>query len=365
MHDKKLVNSLNRVIVALYKVLGFFILTVILVGLIAYLTLHGFYLTSRSWIAPTIISPSDEHILELNARSAAQAAAREKLIAERMQLRAELEDAKRTAAAEEEFQRRFAAALAGDRAFRARELDKLLALREQHRRTREEFEPASSAYAAMARSRAEALAGAHLIDREAYLTTSHQLAQIGNAGLILAEKGVDIDTRIAALRREIAAMDAIASGGKKGDVASSVDVLRLHQHLTVSELGLARARARIETIEESLRTLDDSIARYDHLLAAIKSSPYIKAIEGNLTVAFVPYDNIENVEAGESLYGCSLGLFWCTRVGSIARILDGEVTRKHPIRNLILRGAMVEIELGDPRWARKELLHIGGAPLLF
>lgn len=82
-------------------------------------------------------------------------------------------------------------------------------------------------------------------------------------------------------------------------------------------------------------------------------------------MAFVPYDNIENVEAGESLYGCSLGLFWCTRVGSIARILNGEVTRKHPIRNLILRGAMVEIELGDPRWARKELLHIGGAPLLF
>jgi hypothetical protein len=49
-------------------------------------------------------------------------------------------------------------------------------------------------------------------------------------------------------------------------------------------------------------------------------------------------------------------------VGSVARILDGEVTRKHPIRNLVLRGAMLELELEDADWAQKDLLHLGDAP---
>ena len=95
--------------------------------------------------------------------------------------------------------------------------------------------------------------------------------------------------------------------------------------------------------------VDGSIERYDHLLAAIKSSPYLKAIEGNLTVAFVPYANIDNISPGIAIYGCHLGLLWCSQVGSVSRVLDGEVNRKHPIRNVILRGAMVEVEL-LPTW---------------
>jgi len=361
MHDKKLVNSLNAAIVSAYKVMGFLILAIILGGLLAYLGTHGFFLLNRSWVAPTIISPSDERILTLNAQIAAQAAAREKLLAERLELRARLDDALRVVAAEEAFQEGFAAALKGDRSFRARELGKLLALRRQQEETRTNFDQISKPFASMVLGRADALAGVNLIDREALLTTHHQVAQLGHSSFLLAEKEVELETKIAALRRDIAAIDALEDGAG-GKMGASVDVLKLQQTRTESELDLARARELANALEENLRTIDVSIARYDALLAAIRSSPYLKAMEGNLTVAFVPYDNIAKVKPGVSLHACKLGLIWCSNVGSVARILDGEVTRKHPIRNVLLRGAMVEIELEDPVWAQKDLLHLGRAP---
>ena len=361
MHDKKLVNSLNATIVSLYKAMGFLILAVILGGLLAYLGTHGFFLINRSWVAPTIISPSDERILTLNAQTAAQAAAREKLLAERLELRARLDDALRVVAAEEAFQEGFEVAVQGDRSFRARELGKLLSLRKQQEETRMSFNEVSKPFANMALGRADALQSVSLIDREALLTTHQQVAQIGHSNFLLAEKEVELETRIAGLRRDLAAIDAMKDGAR-GKMGASVDVLKLQQVRTDSELDLARAREMATALEENLRTIDISIARYDALLAAIRSSPYLKAMEGNLTVAFVPYDNIAKVKPGVELHACKLGLIWCSEVGSVARVLDGEVTRKHPIRNVLLRGAMVEIELEDPNWAQEDLLHLGRAP---
>ncbi|WP_373047760.1 hypothetical protein [Vulgatibacter sp.] len=365
MNDKKLVNTLNSTIVSLYKAMGFGVLTLILGGLLAYLGLHGFFLVNRSWVAPTVISPSDERILELNAKTAAQAAAREKLVAERLELRTRLDDAQRIIVAEESFLERFDVAMHADRSFRARELGELLALREKQLHTRREFDTSSIPYAGMAKERAQMLQTASLLDREAFLTTNHQLAQLGHSNFLLAEKEVDLDTRIQELRRDIRAIDAVSSGDAKGKPGGSVGVLKLQQERTEAELELARARELAAALEENLRSIDGSIARYDQLLAAIKSSPYLKAMEGNLTVAFVPYHNIEAVEPGEALYGCDLGLIWCRQVGSVARVLDGEVNKKHPIRNLILRGAMVEVELQDESWAMEDLLHLGHAPFYF
>jgi len=365
MNDKKLVNRLNSAIVAAYKAMGFAVLAMILAGLLAYLGTHGFFLVNRSWVSPTIVSPSDENILELNARSAAQAADREDLVGQRLELRARLDDARRIVESEEGFQERFTAAVKGDRNFRARELRELLALREKQVKARAEFDNATLPYAGMAKSRAEALQAASLVDRESFLTTNHQLAQIGHSNLLLAEKEVDLDTRITALRRDIQAIDSLGSAGTQGNPGGSLDVLRLQKELSDSELELARAKELVVVLEENLRNIDGSIERYDHLLAAIKSSPYLKAIEGNLMVAFVPYDNIDSVQPGIPLYGCKAGFLWCTRVGSVARILDGEVTRRHPIRNIVLRGAMLEVELEDPKWAQKDLLHVGSAPFFF
>ena len=45
-------------------------------------------------------------------------------------------------------------------------------------------------------------------------------------------------------------------------------------------------------------------------------------------------------------------------------VLPGEVTFKHPHREKILRGQLVELDLDEDEAAEKDVLFVGGKPLL-
>ena len=53
----------------------------------------------------------------------------------------------------------------------------------------------------------------------------------------------------------------------------------------------------------------------------------------------------------------------CRQVGKVVDILPGEVSFKHPQREKILRGRMVELKLDDAEAAQQEVLFVGGRPL--
>ena len=132
-----------------------------------------------------------------------------------------------------------------------------------------------------------------------------------------------------------------------------------------STLELARAEATLKSLRQDLQALDDVALRYETLIASLRASPYLRAIEKDLMVAFVPYENLSRAEQGTPLYACEAKLFWCHEVGVVGKVLEGEVTLKHPIRQYMLRGVMVEIQLSDTPAAREELLHLGRPPMLF
>jgi hypothetical protein len=213
----------------------------------------------------------------------------------------------------------------------------------------------------MARPRADALYQAHLTHWEEHLTARHQLAQMAQVGLALAQREAEMEERHAELRRELQGL-AAALGRRSSE--RTTEVLLLERELERSRLALARAEADMQGLAESLAALESAIARYEGLIASIRSSPWMEALERNLTVAFVPYDNLDAVRPGQPLYACAVSLVWCRPVGLVRQALQGEVTVKHPVRQLLLRGVMVELELPEPRHAREELLHLGAPPLL-
>jgi hypothetical protein len=352
---------MNGLIVSAYKAIGTGALTIILLGLVSYLMTQGFFAVGRSWVVPTIVTPSDERILALNTRLAAEAASREGLLVRRAQALARIHDAERVAAAHQRFQRRFAEAVETERHSMKQQKQRLDTLRRAYAAVQEEIQTANRAFAGLSRTRAEELTAAKLMTNEGWLQQNYQLAQMAQANLSFSENESELVQRTERARLGLQGLTALtAETAANGPITR--DGLELERDLLESRLELARAEETRRVAHAELDGLENGIARYDALLEAIDSAPLMRALNRNVTVAFVPYENLDNVPVGTPLFSCSVGFLWCREAGVVRDVLPGEVTVKHPARHQLMRGLMVEMELEDPLLAREELLHANRAP---
>lgn len=101
---------------------------------------------------------------------------------------------------------------------------------------------------------------------------------------------------------------------------------------------------------------DDRVAR----------SPYLRALAGGAVIAFVPYGN-GAATPGAPVYACRAAMVVCRQVGTVAGALPGEVTSRHPRRDRVMRGRMVELALSadETDAAERDVLFVGGKPLGF
>lgn len=136
----------------------------------------------------------------------------------------------------------------------------------------------------------------------------------------------------------------------------------VRRELDRSALERAAATDRKAALQRRLTDLETRIADQDKILVSLHDSPYLKAAQGRVTIAFVPYDNLEKVRPGTSLYGCEWGLVRCSYVGKIVSILDGEVTDNHPHDGTPVRGVLAEIELSNPKAAEWGVLFAEHKP---
>lgn len=337
----------NRCIVAAYKLVGFAVLTLVVLALVSYLGATLFYTFSTSWVTPTVIAPTDEHVLALRSQLATEERTRD-------QIRAGLADADRLIAMDERYLADARQALAEELADRRGELARLHALDHTFASTRAEVAGDSRAWSQLSKQRLSAELDAHLIDREAALAGSLQLSQLARGNLDLAERALALSKRRAALTRDTDALAAALS--RRPARHHSLEVLGIVQQLARAQLELARAR-------DDRRVLRDSLARADEIVRSIAESPYLRALQQKSTIAFAPYANLAKVEPGAPLYACALGLLVCRRVGEVTALLPGEVSLQHPMRNRALRGRSVQLRLTDARAAEDKTLFAGGRPL--
>ena len=131
-----------------------------------------------------------------------------------------------------------------------------------------------------------------------------------------------------------------------------------------SVLASRKASGHGDAMRKSLAILDQTLSSYDVQLARIQKAPYVIAADKSLNTAFVPYDNASAVHVGDKVYACALGAFWCKPVGTVAEILDGEVTGKHPLHNRELRGVLARLRITDGgRSMQQPVLYLHRAPL--
>jgi hypothetical protein len=209
--------------------------------------------------------------------------------------------------------------------------------------------------------------------RPVVLTKSHQKVveaqtQLADAKLrastFMTEK-VDLEEELARIERRIKASDKViadlghAEGAKDAPKTPEQWMLRLK----VDEAQLERENAigRRAPLQQRIEALKLRMADADQLVSRLAQSPYLKAVDHRVVLAFVPYDN-KHMKMGAKLYGCSWGIVACSNVGKITAILDGEVTNQHPNNESTHRGQLVEIDVSE--WAAGQtVLFAGSKPL--
>ncbi|MDQ3366707.1 MAG: hypothetical protein M3680_14880 [Myxococcota bacterium] len=345
-----------RLLVSVYRLLGFAILTLIVVVLVGYIAQTLFFYVNTTWVAPIAISSTDERVVSARAGLAAQQDQRERTVAELAQTELAI-------AVHQEFQADFTRSIRGDRQDRQLALSRLKALASSAAQARTEIGKTTDAYAdATSRQMAKEFE-AGLIDRGTMLDGKYQLAQIDGAKLSMAERQAQYEAQVAELAAQTRALDGIVQHDKPGQrgqrtAALSYDVLRIKREYDASKLDLAKALA-------DRKLLVASLARHDQAIADLERSNYLRAVAGGATVALIPYANLAGVKPGAVVTACTLGFLHCREVGTVGEILAGEVSFKHPRRDASVRGQMIELALTDPEAAKRDLLFVGGAPLGF
>jgi hypothetical protein len=346
--QSKVSTRAAKLVVSSYRLLGFAILTLIVVVLVGYIATTAFFYFSKTWMTPTVVSASDEKVVQLKTELAAQQNQRDKVAAE-------LHDAERAVEAEQAFQLEFGKAIKADLDGRKLALDRVRQLAGAAASTRVQIRSTNEQYAKASAAKMQQDYDAHLIDQKSMLGGNFQLAQISTSTLSLAERQAELERQAQELSAQTRSLDALLA---QKDTALSYDVLKIKRDYDTSKLALAKAL-------EARSTLKAGLARQDEIIDGLKKSAYLRALADKATVALVPYSNLDGVQKGTSLYACKLSMVWCREVGTVVEVLPGEVTFKHPHRDMTVRGQMVELRLSDASGGEDDVLFAGGRPLGF
>lgn len=211
----------------------------------------------------------------------------------------------------------------------------------------------------------------HTWVRPVVLSPTHQKVveastQLADAKLRLSQldtEKIEIESTLAQIDREVAADDAfIAEVGTTVDKPTSTDQWMLRREVEKAKLDKDNATGRKVPLGQRLDGLKLRKVDQDAVVKRLEQSPYLKAINQKVVLAFVPYQNLRNVKIGTKLYGCAWGLVACSNVGKVTAVLEGEVDNVHPHDESIQRGVMVEIDVSASA-AGETVLFAGGKPL--
>jgi hypothetical protein len=175
---------------------------------------------------------------------------------------------------------------------------------------------------------------------------------------------LEIDAQLLEIDRTVATADRfIVQVGNLVDAPKTPDQWLVHHEVERAKLDKDNAVGRRASLKARLESLALRIKDQESVVHRFEQSPYLRAINGKVVLAFVPYTNLRNVKQETKLYGCAWGLIVCRVVGRVKATIDGEVQDIHPHDESVQRGIMVEIELTTPSAEGESVLFAGSKPL--
>lgn len=331
------------------------ILASFLAAVVVYVILVLFYFVSDSWAAPLILSPSQERVLSFQPQiSALQANLNKQKI--------ELQTAQETVTA-------LTTQVEEIKVLIGRTTIAATTESEQLEKTGREIQDAVRNKQRNIKATEQIIRDANRLlkqvdaELEAKLITSDQAAQRRIS--LQAAINAATDARTQALQLEQQARQFQQGSSTLTGGASSLAAMSSVKQLADLRGMLAQMEIQLNAAKSSVSALESSIKEGERVFEVAKTSPYHRALTETVTVAFVPYENLDSVTKDDPVYYCYLKIFACTKVGKVIQIYDAEEYARHPLFKTDLRGKMIEIKVKELEHAKSDVLFIGGKPLLF
>ena len=124
-----------------------------------------------------------------------------------------------------------------------------------------------------------------------------------------------------------------------------------------------KLRAELMGLENELKDTQESLVEQEKFWRILEQSPYVQAFDNNIVLGFLPYNHYAHAKPDAEVFGCKFKIFWCRRIGSIKKVLEGEATQEHPFFSRELRGRIVQMSLDEDQLGENDLVHIGRPPL--
>ena len=338
----------HKAVIGIYRIVAIAVLYAVLIGVLSYAFVMGFYAINGNWAAPVILSSSDEKSLDFM----------QKLVVSRQTI----EDLKVDVIRQQ-----------NTLAEMTRERDALFALNPEIERAiareRSHDQSTGPQLAALGTQKQadntktrSLLAQIHQLEANIESDLKAGLITKGDASTQLAAlnqaEGAYTDSEIAEVLLSDTVMDKTTVGTKWLDALEKQAEPRS---------DLAQLEVTLSVAEGQLTEDDRQIERLRDAIAVAKQSPYYLNASGNrrLYFAFVPYDNQAYATVGAPVYDCYLNMVFCRKVGSVQQIFPGEEVISHPIFKTQVRGLTILMNLTRPESAKSQTVFLGHKPLLF
>jgi hypothetical protein len=337
-----------RLILATYRIFAIAALYAVLLGVIAYAFVMGFYAVNHSWAAPVILSATDEKSLDF----------REKLITSQQTIEDLKVDAAKMDSGVKEMRSHRDALLALEPEIqnaieREREHDRvdgpaLTALDRQKRADNAQTKQVLAQLDGMQANIEKDLATGLITKADA----ASQMAALNQSSTSYT------DSRIA----EVLLTDTVLDKTSLG--STTLEALEKQAELRSEAAQLDVA---IQVAEKELTEDNRQIARLRDAITTAKLSPYYLNATGQnlLNFAFVPYDNQASATPGSPIYDCYLNMILCRNVGTVVKHFPGEEQAIHPIFKTQIRGFLIQMDLHHAHSAKSKTVFLGRKPLLF
>ena len=335
-------------VVTVYRIFAIVTLYLVLLGVLAYGFVMGFYALNTSWAAPVILSPADDKSLDFTEKLVTTRQTLEDLNVDKNKLQDGIAEMNKHRAALEALEPELQTAIAREKEHNVRTGPQLDALDKQKQADNLKTQ------AVMAQVKEVEVA----IDKDlaAGLITKGDAAT-QRAALNQAQNSYT-DSKIG----EVLLTDSILE--KTTLDTKSLDVLDKQAELIseIAQLDIAVSVAQKQIYEETKQ-----IASLRQALATAKQTPYYLSVSGGSAIffAFVPYDNQSSAAIGSAVYDCYLNMVACRKVGTVKQIFAGEEHAIHPIFRTDIRGFLIQMQLDRSESAKSKTVFLNHKPLFF